>query len=87
MLYEREVDGDMINDREWAPLHWACEYGHLEIVKLFIDKGAYIEANDEFGMTSLYWACEGGYIEIAGFLSDNGANIETIGSQRTNSSE
>ena len=32
---------------EWTPLHYASQYGEEEIVKLFLEKGANIEAKDK----------------------------------------
>jgi len=54
----------------------AAEYGHLEICRLLIDKGADIEAKGWEGMTPLHYAAANGHIEIARLLCDHGADIE-----------
>jgi ankyrin repeat protein len=57
-------------------LRQAARYGHLDICRLLIDKGAHIEAKDSSGWTSLHYAAEKGHLEIARLLCDRGADIE-----------
>jgi hypothetical protein len=49
-------------------LYAACEFGHIEIVKLMIEKGA---SDWESG---LFMACEGGHMEIVKLMIEKGAN-------------
>jgi hypothetical protein len=37
----------------WTPLHWAAQYGHIEIIKLLIANGAHTEAKDDEGQTPI----------------------------------
>ncbi|KAJ5169200.1 uncharacterized protein N7482_004794 [Penicillium canariense] len=61
-----------------APLHYAAEIGHIEIVKLLLDKGADPNINEvHSGRTPLYYAAEKGYNEVVKLLLDKGANPNT----------
>jgi hypothetical protein len=55
----------------------AARYGHLDICRLLIDKGADIQAKSSGGWTPLHSAAgQGGHIEIVRLLCDRGADIE-----------
>jgi ankyrin repeat protein len=63
-------------------LHQACLNGHLHTVKLLLEKGAKINANNKKGETPLMSACRNRHIEIATLLlsqyydkNEVGANI------------
>src|SRR5665647_2661662 len=53
-------------------LIWAVEYGHLEIVKWSIQKGADIHKYDD---RALRYAAFNGYLGIVKYLVEHGANI------------
>ena len=54
--------------REWDyGMGWACNGGHLEIVKLMIEKGA---TDWDYGMAN---ACKRGHLEIVKFMIEKGA--------------
>ena len=59
-----------------TPLHYACLYGHHNIVEYLISKGANIEAKEINGKTPLHYACENGYLRLVKTLVPKGANIE-----------
>jgi len=54
----------------------AAEYGHLDICRLLIDKGAHLEAKDINGWTPLILASWEGHIEIVRLLCDRGADVK-----------
>ena len=69
-------------------LHFAVKNGHIEIVKLLIEKGAEINLKDKKGRVyfkiikitiikqiPLHFATSNGYIEIIKLLIENGADI------------
>ncbi len=52
-----------------TPLHYAAAYGYLEIVTLFIEYGARLDARDEKrSQTPLIWAVQNGEIEVVDYL-------------------
>ncbi len=58
-----------------CPLHIAAEYGHDEIVKVLLAKGADVNAIGKNGNTPLNVAAKMGKLEIAQILLSNGADI------------
>lgn len=61
----------------WMPLHEAANHGHIEIVRLLIERGASI--NDKGGkmcdgVTALHDACGNGCLEVVELLLEAGAN-------------
>ena len=57
-------------------LHFACKYGHLQIVQYLIFNKTNIEAKNKNGETPLHVACSHGYLPIVKFLIQHGAKIE-----------
>jgi len=57
--------------RGWFALHWACQEGHSDIVRLLIDSGADVNAKSiEEGITPLMQ----GHIEVVQILLEHGAD-------------
>ncbi|HWQ03390.1 MAG TPA: ankyrin repeat domain-containing protein [Candidatus Nitrosotenuis sp.] len=55
-------------------LSFACDRGHLGIVKMLVDAGAEVNAKDSFyGATALDWALEKNNVEVAKLLLEKGA--------------
>ncbi|EXA31765.1 hypothetical protein FOVG_17002 [Fusarium oxysporum f. sp. pisi HDV247] len=52
----------------WTPLWWAAAQGNEAIVRLLLDRGAYIEAPDKDGRTPLWWAAERGHEAVVRLL-------------------
>ena len=44
--------------------HWAASDGHIEAVKVLLDRGANVEAATDRKWTALYEAACGGYIKL-----------------------
>ncbi|XP_062566082.1 uncharacterized protein LOC134228439 [Saccostrea cucullata] len=59
-----------------TPLTAACKFGHIDIVKLLIEKGANVNLPDKNGNTPLIESCCNGHDQIAKVLIENGANLE-----------
>ena len=63
-----------------------CEYAHRngfdelswELIKLLLQKGAYIETQNSIGSTLLFYVAQSGTTEMIDYLVDKGANINHI---------
>jgi Ankyrin repeats (3 copies) len=56
-----------------TPLGWACRWGQIELVRLFLERGADpVEANAEPWATPLAWATKRGHHEIVQLLRSTG---------------
>ena len=53
----------------------ASAYGHIDMVKKYIEDGANVNAKDDDGNTALIMASWNGYIEVVRFLLKNGADV------------
>ncbi|CZS82182.1 unnamed protein product [Fusarium graminearum] len=60
-----------------TPLSWACEHGHLGIVKFLISRPSQSNHTRKGAWTPLMLASKKGHIDIAKFLIDCGADIHT----------
>ena len=57
-----------------TPLGWACRWGHMGLVRLYIERGADpVEADAEPWATPLAWATKRGHHEIIELLRAHGA--------------
>jgi ankyrin repeat protein len=59
------------NDVDQA-LIYSCDYGHFEIVKLFLEHNVNIHANDD---EVLRWSARNGNLEVVKLLLEHGANV------------
>ena len=59
-------------------LHGACRNGHLEIVKLLVEHGAFIEATDDNGITPLLQAAGLECLDVVRFLEENGSDVNAV---------
>lgn len=66
--------GAQINRPGWTALHYAAAGGHNEIVKLLLDKSAYIDAESPNRTTPIMMAAWGGHIYTVKLLLDEGAD-------------
>ena len=66
-----------IRDRENIPvLIWAANSGHVDIVKLLLDKGADVNEKEvNTGITALWIASQNGHADVVKLLLDKGADI------------
>lgn len=57
------------------PLHYAARNGNPEIIKLLLDSGAHVNAEDSEGWTALHHASYHGHRGCVELLLDRGADI------------
>ncbi|KAK7479923.1 hypothetical protein BaRGS_00028831 [Batillaria attramentaria] len=65
------------------PLHFASKGGHLEVVKILVERQANVNAKAKdtsvaFGVTPLHWACQHGRANVADFLLRHGARMDIL---------
>jgi ankyrin repeat protein len=68
-----------MKDSQWALLHAAAEFGHIEIAEALLAKGIDIEAKDNGDCTSLYTAAFYDQTNIVQLLinKDTKVNVKT----------
>ena len=70
-LIERGAD---VNKPCWTPLHSDATNGHLDIMRLLLEKHAYIDAEAPNGSTPLMMAAQFGTPDALKLLLDEGAD-------------
>ncbi|KAL0491088.1 ankyrin [Acrasis kona] len=71
-----DMEATIIGDETgWTCLHWVSHIGNLQLVELFCDFGAHVNAQtSEEGYTALMIACMGNNKDIVDLLLNSGAN-------------
>ena len=72
--HPEDVNSQSIDDGS-SPLHLASRRRHIDIVRMLIDRGADVSAQNKFGSTALHLASRDGDIELARILIDRGADM------------
>jgi ankyrin repeat protein len=66
--------------RKATPLHYAADFGQVEVAEYLLSKGANLDAQDAFGVTPLLAAVYEDHVDMVKFLVSKGANKTTKGS-------
>eukprot|EP00889_Picochlorum_renovo_P001730 jgi/Picre1/28760/NNA_004159.t1 len=69
MLNSLQNTMDMIQ----LTLHMAAANGHMEPVKILLEKGASVDVCNNQGNSALHWACVNGHDEVVRLLMENSA--------------
>ncbi len=79
-LLDNGVDVNIINknNKNCTPLHIASIYGHIEILRLLIERGANINALDKSKISSLSYACYHKRLDVVKLLLKNNANVNIV---------
>lgn len=80
VLAEIDQDSSKLNAHSrdgWTPLHLAAFFGHAELAKTLIDRGAQVDARSTNPMknTPLHAAAAGGKLQLLKVLLEHGANV------------
>ncbi|EEO27491.1 ankyrin repeat domain-containing protein [Oxalobacter paraformigenes] len=73
--------GAKVNKNGWAPLHYAAASGNNQIVRMLLEKDAFIDAVSPNATTPIMMAARNGHIYTVKLLHDNGADL-TLKNQR-----
>ena len=69
---------DFVNrkdNRGWAPLHFACHYGHPQITRYLLEHGANVDDMISIGRTALHLSAFEGFVECTKVLLEYHANV------------
>eukprot|EP00438_Fugacium_kawagutii_P018955 Skav220471 [mRNA] locus=scaffold96:135473:136303:+ [translate_table: standard] len=73
-LLRRPTNPDLKDEDGRTPMHYAAEYGHLNLVQLLLEADSDKDASDNLRVTPLLFASYNGHIEVVRLLIAAGAN-------------
>ena len=67
------------NDNGDTALHKASQKGHIEVVRVLLEAGAWADVRraNEYGQSPIYRACEGKHMEVFRALVEAGGDVDT----------
>ncbi|KAL8692205.1 MAG: hypothetical protein Q9218_002736 [Villophora microphyllina] len=78
---------DLRNKAGNTPLHWASMNGHLEVVKLLVDRGADVWIKNEAGHNAMFDAEVAGKEEVVAWLLSQQKGVEESGGKEEERAE
>ena len=86
-LLKKPLNPDVADENGWKPLHHAAKQGHVEPIRLLLEAGAEIEAQNRWGMTPFCVAAWRGHVQCVYFLSEAGASNQPTQDEPTQDQE
>lgn len=78
-LFDEGLDPRGMDPNENIPLILtAADYGHIDVMALFLEAGVPIDTEDEWSFTPISAAISNEYMELSRFLLEKGANINFL---------
>ena len=77
-----EADKSRIHKEIWSgrtPLHFAAEYGKLDMAKYLVENGADVNDRDDYEYLPIHYAAMSGNLELIKYLIDKGAALYAKG--------
>ena len=68
------VGTSVLDDSEPSP-YWTAHLGWVNVVTELLNRGAYINAQNNGGGTPLHWPSQNGHIDFVKFLVNNKADV------------
>jgi ankyrin repeat protein len=69
---------DHKDNRSWDALMYAAQNGHLEVVRVLLDRGCNVNHAALTGFTALMTAAKSDHLSVAQMLIENGAVVQSI---------
>jgi acyl-CoA-binding protein len=67
---------NQVDKENMTLLMWACDHGHLEIVKYLVEQGADMNKQDNDGQTCLHYAVSCEHLDIIKYLVQSKINVD-----------
>lgn len=78
LVSKKDCTIDVCMARNYTPLHWAVRANSLECLKILLDAGADVHAQDDYGYTPLHMAVTHGLEDAFDILVVYGSNINAL---------
>lgn len=73
---KQQPEIDVLDENNFTPLHWACNYGQIAASALLIENGANVNKMAPDLISPLILAASGGHHEIVRLLLQRGADVK-----------
>ena len=77
--FEHRISVNHVYYNIWTPLLAACKFGHVDVARLLIEKGADVGQAKNNGATPLLVSCFNGHDDVARLLMEHGADVGQVG--------
>lgn len=79
LLSDPEIGDALIHRRDEAGMtlmHWACDRGRADLVRVLLDHGADLDATDSGGLAPLHYAAMCSQVDCVSLMVESGADAE-----------